>query len=215
MISDNPSELVFRYFPELLLDARKAKVEAAFVLYKQWNEKINVISRKDIDSFYEKHFLHALAIAKFIQFRPGTRVLDVGTGGGFPGIPLAIAFPDVHFHLVDSIAKKISVVQDVARELQLDNVVAECKRSETIGDKYDFVTSRAVAPSRELVGWNEKNISKLNKNAKLNGFLFLKGGDLAEEVKLQGYKATIVELKDYFSEPFFAEEKKLAYLTSF
>lgn len=190
-------------------------MEAAFSHYQQWNEKINVISRKDIESFYERHFLHALAIAKFIQFRPGTKVLDVGTGGGFPGIPLAIVFPEVHFHLVDSIAKKISVVQDVARELQLHNVVAECRRSETIEDKYDFVTSRAVAPSKELVIWNEKNVSKLNKNTKLNGFLFLKGGDLKEEVKLPGYKATVVELKEYFSEPFFAEEKKLVHLTRF
>jgi len=211
----HPSELVFRYFPELLLDERKERVEAAFQLYKSWNEKINVISRKDIDSFYERHFLHALAIAKFIEFRPGTKVLDVGTGGGFPGIPLAIVFPDVHFHLVDSIAKKISVVHDVAHALGLKNVKAECSRSESIREKYDFITSRAVAPARDLVLWNEKNISKLNKNQKLNGFLFLKGGDLSEEIKLPGYKASVIDLKDFFNEPFYAEEKKLVYLTSF
>jgi len=210
----HPSEVVFRYFPELLLDERKEKVESAFQLYKTWNDKINVISRKDIDSFYEKHFLHALAIAKFIQFRPGTKVLDVGTGGGFPGIPLAIVFPEVQFHLVDSIAKKISVVYDVAHALDLKNVKAECARSESIGEKYDFITSRAVAPTGDLVYWNEKNISKLNRNQKLNGFLFLKGGDLSEEIKVPGYKSSVVELKDFFNEPFFAEEKKLVYLTS-
>jgi len=212
---NKPSEIVFRYFPELLLDERKEKVEAAFQLYKTWNDKINVISRKDIDGFYEKHFLHALAIAKFIQFRPDTKVLDVGTGGGFPGIPLAIIFPDVHFHLVDSIAKKISVVHDVAHALDLRNVKAECTRSESLGEKYDFITSRAVAPASDLVYWNEKNISKLNRNQKLNGFLFLKGGDLSEEINLPGYKGSVIDIRDFFDEPFFAEEKKLVYLTNF
>jgi 16S rRNA (guanine527-N7)-methyltransferase len=153
-----------------------------------------------------------LAIAKYIQFRPGTKILDVGTGGGFPGIPLAIYFPEVEFHLVDSIAKKITVVTDVAKELHLANVKAECVRSETLVGKYDFVTSRAVAPSAELTGWNYKNISKLNKNKLLNGFIFLKGGDLTEELKLTRYTPKIQSLAEYFAEPYF-EEKKLIYLS--
>lgn len=214
MTSPVSPDAVFGYFPELLSEDKKEKVLQSFELYKEWNEKINLISRKDIDSFYEKHFLHSLAIAKFVQFRPGTSVLDIGTGGGFPGIPLAIFFPEVRFHLVDSIAKKIGVVYDIAKQLGLENVKAECTRCETLSEKYDFVMSRAVAPAEELIRWNAKNISKLNKNKILNGFLFLKGGDLKEETKISGYKTTIVDLKDYFSEPFFLEEKKLVYLTN-
>jgi len=185
------------------------------MLYKDWNEKINVISRKDIESFYEKHFLHSLAIAKFIQFKPGTQILDIGTGGGFPGIPLAILFPEVSFHLVDSIAKKISVVYDVAQKLGLTNVKAECLRSETLTEKYDFVTSRAVAPASSLIEWNKKNLSKKNKNNMPNGFLFLKGGNLSEELAQVDYKYEAVQLTDFFETPFFAEEKKLIYIHGF
>lgn len=207
------SDLVFKYFPELHSTEREKKVLDAFDLYKDWNTKINVISRKDFDSFYEKHFLHSLSIAKFIQFSPGSKILDIGTGGGFPGIPLAIFFPDVEFHLVDSIAKKIAVVADVAKQLDLSNVKAECIRCEELSDKYDFVTSRAVAPAQEIVNWNHKNVSKVHKNKVANGFIFLKGGDLAHELKISGYKAQVIPLTQYFEEPFFAEEKKLVYLS--
>jgi 16S rRNA (guanine527-N7)-methyltransferase len=208
----SPADIVFKYFPELLEDQRKEQVLRSFDLYKEWNDKINLISRKDIDSFYEKHFLHSLSIAKFVQFRPSTKILDVGTGGGFPGIPLAIYFPEVEFHLVDSIAKKIGVVYDVAQQLGLKNVKAECCRCETLDEKYDFVTSRAVAPTLQLAGWNVRNISKLNKNKILNGFILLKGGDLTEELAQTNFDPKIVQLSDYFDEPFFKEEKKLVYL---
>ncbi len=214
MTTTLPSDIIFHYFPQLGESEQREKVIRSFELYKAWNEKINVISRKDIEGFYEKHFLHSLAIAQFVSFRPGTKILDVGTGGGFPGIPLAILFPEVEFHLVDSIAKKISIVVDIAKELGLQNVKAECVRSESLSEKYDFVTSRAVAPASELVGWNFKNISKLNKNKILNGFLFLKGGDLFEELKAVKLKAQVLPLTTYFQEPFF-EEKKLVYLTAF
>jgi len=186
----------------------------SFELYKEWNEKINLISRKDIDSFYEKHFLHSLSIARYIKFEPGTSVLDIGTGGGFPGIPLAIYFPEVQFHLVDSIAKKIAVVADVAMRLKLDNVKAECIRCENLSEKYDFVTSRAVAPASELIAWNEKNISKTQQNSIKNGFLFIKGGDLKEELSVIKKNIKIVQLFEYFEEPFFAEGKKLVYIPS-
>ena len=182
------------------------------MLYKEWNEKINVISRKDIESFYEKHFLHSLAIAKFIKFKKGSQILDIGTGGGFPGIPLAIFFPEVQFHLVDSIAKKISVVVDIVQQLELDNVKAECLRCETLTEKYDFIVSRAVAPASELIEWNKSNLLIKNKNDVPNGFLFLKGGDLGEELKLVNKRNEVVNLTDYFKEPFFAEGKKLVYI---
>jgi 16S rRNA (guanine527-N7)-methyltransferase len=185
----------------------------SFELYKEWNEKINLISRKDIDSFYEKHFLHSLAIAKFIQFVPRTSILDIGTGGGFPGIPLAIYFPEVQFHLVDSIAKKIGVVADVVMRLGLSNVKAECTRCETLTEKYDFVMSRAVAPAADLLFWNEKNLSKTHKNTLKNGFIFLKGGDLKDELAVVKKNIKIVQLFEYFEEPFFAEEKKLIYIS--
>ncbi len=214
MTINSPSDIIFHYFPELLQDERKEKVLQSFELYKEWNEKINLISRKDIDSFYEKHFLHSLSIAKYIQFNPGTSVLDIGTGGGFPGIPLAIFFPEVNFHLVDSIAKKIGVVADVAIRLGLKNVKAECIRCEMLSEKYDFVTSRAVAPAAELIEWNKKNISKTNQNKIPNGFLFIKGGDLTEELSVVNKNFDIVRLTDYFSEPFFEEGKKLVYIPS-
>ncbi len=211
-VINHPSDIIFHYFPELSQDERKEKVIESFDLYKEWNEKINLISRKDIDSFYEKHFLHSLSIARFLKFVPGTVVLDVGTGGGFPGIPLAIFFPEVKFHLVDSIAKKIVAVHDVASRLHLSNVKAECVRCEILSEKYDFVMSRAVAPASELIAWNQKNISKTNRNEIPNGFLLLKGGDLRQEMAAVGKKKQIVPLNDYFNTPFFAEDKKLVYM---
>jgi len=211
-IIPHPSDIIFHYFPELSKNEMKERVLDSFALYKEWNEKINLISRKDIDSYFEKHFLHSLSIARFLKFVPGTVVLDVGTGGGFPGIPLAIFFPEVKFHLVDSIAKKVMVVQDVATRLHLSNVKVECVRSEILTEKYDFVMSRAVAPASDLIAWNQKNISKTNRNEVPNGFLLLKGGDLIKEMAAVGKKKQIISLTDYFNTPFFAEDKKLVYV---
>lgn len=180
-------------------------------IYAEWNEKINVISRKDIGSLYEKHVLHSLAIAKVIRFTPGTTILDVGTGGGFPGIPLAILFPEVSFHLVDSIGKKIKVVKAVAEALQLDNVVADQVRAEELKVKYDFVVSRAVTTLPEFVKWILKNISAIPKNSLPNGVLYLKGGDLTNELKPFGKRTVVYNLGDFFTEEFF-ETKKLVYL---
>lgn len=180
-------------------------------LYAEWNAQINVISRKDFSKFYERHVLHSLAIAKFIRFTPGTRVLDVGTGGGFPGIPLAILFPKVQFHLVDSIGKKIKVVNGVADSLRLMNVKAEQIRAEQLNDKYDFVVSRAVTRLPEFVKWIEKNISRKQKNALPNGILYLKGGNLTEEIALFKKNIFIQDLAEDFDEEFF-ETKKVVHL---
>ncbi len=179
--------------------------------YVEWNEKINVISRKDIGSLYEKHVLHSLSIARVIRFSGGTRILDVGTGGGFPGIPLAILFPEANFHLVDSVGKKIKVVQAVADALGLTNVVAEQVRAEHLTGKYDFVVSRAVTSLTEFVKWIRKNVSADHRNGMPNGILYLKGGDLAEELKPFGKRSVVYNLSDFFTEEFY-ETKKLVYL---
>ena len=202
--------LILKYFPKLD-EASIFRFEQLGPLYDEWNGKINVISRKDIGSLYEKHILHSLAIARVIRFNPGTSILDVGTGGGFPGIPLAILFPEVQFHLVDSIGKKIKVVSAVAEALGLTNVKAEQLRVESLKDKYDFVVSRAVTSFPEFVKWTRKNVSREQKNALPNGILYLKGGDLSEELKPFGRKAVVYPLSDYFSGEFF-ETKKLVYL---
>ena len=180
-------------------------------LYEEWNAQINVISRKDMDSFYIHHVLHSLAIAKVIRFRPGTTVLDVGTGGGFPGIPLALLFPDCRFHLVDSIGKKIKVVNEVVKALGLKNVVAEQKRAEELPNTYDFVVSRAVAPWEELFRWTHDLIHRDGQNALPNGWLLLKGGDLKEEFKSVRKKCIEHEIAGMFSEDFF-ETKKIIYV---
>lgn len=180
-------------------------------LYREWNSKINVISRKDIDELSIHHVLHSLAIAKFIRFLPGTTVLDVGTGGGFPGIPLAIMFPEVQFHLIDSIGKKIKVVQEIASALGLSNVNAQQKRAEELKSQYDFVVSRAVTSFPDFVAITRHLITKEQHNPIPNGILYLKGGDFADELKPFGRKAAVISLTEFYQEPFF-ETKKLIHL---
>ena len=179
-------------------------------LYQEWNAQINVISRKDMNDFYERHVIHALGIAKVIDFKPGARVLDVGTGGGFPGIPLAILFPETHFYLIDSIGKKIKVVHAVQESLGLKNVQASQLRAEDFKEKVDFVVSRAVAKMDSFVPWIQKNIRSTHKHNLKNGILYLKGGDLTEELA-SFPKAQEYDLNPFFSTPFF-ETKKVVYL---
>jgi len=199
------------YFPDL---TEKQIRQFAMLpdLYADWNEKINVISRKDIENINEKHVLHSLAIAKIIPFNAGTKILDVGTGGGFPGIPLAILFPDCEFHLVDSIAKKIKVVSEISKTLGLTNVKAEQARAETLKGKYDFVVSRAVTAFPEFLNWVKKNISNENRNQLPNGILYLKGGDLSEELRNFKRQITLFEISKFFAENFF-ETKKVVYFS--
>lgn len=203
------SEIILKYFPNLT-DQQKSQFQQLETLYKDWNEKINVISRKDIDEFYERHVLHSLGIAKIMEFADGTKVLDIGTGGGFPGIPLAILFPNVEFTLVDSIGKKITVVNAVAESLGLKNVKAYHERAEKIKDKFHFVVSRAVTQMPVFLSWLKGKFEKEQFNPKHNGVLYLKGGDLGEE--LAGIKCEIYNLKDQFEEEFF-DTKKVVYLS--
>ena len=203
------SEIILKYFPNLT-DQQKSQFQQLETLYKDWNEKINVISRKDIDEFYERHVLHSLGIAKIMEFADGTKVLDIGTGGGFPGIPLAILFPNVEFTLVDSIGKKITVVNAVAESLGLKNVKAYHERAEKIKDKFHFVVSRAVTQMPVFLRWLKGKFEKEQFNPKHNGVLYLKGGDLGEE--LAGIKCEIYHLKDQFQEEFF-DTKKVVYLS--
>lgn len=204
-----PADLVLKYFPDLTA-AQTDQFNRLEELYKEWNEKINVISRKDVDSLYEKHVLHSLGIAKVMAFTPGTKVLDIGTGGGFPGIPLAILFPEAHFTLIDSIGKKISVVTAVSESLELQNVQALHGRAEKLKDRYHFVVSRAVTQMPEFLRWLKGKFEKDQFNEKHNGILYLKGGDLSEE--LAGLRCEMFHLKHYFGEPFF-ETKKVVYLS--
>jgi len=202
-------ELILKYFPNLTED-QVEKFQKLKMLYQDWNLKINVVSRKDIDELYLRHVLHSLGIAKLIEFKSGTKILDVGTGGGFPGIPLAILFPDCNFHLVDSIAKKLKVVDEVVTGLDLSNVKTTHSRVEDINETYDFIVSRAVAAMPTFVHWVKGRIAKKQNNKLKNGILYLKGGDLTAE--LQNYKtATIYNLNDYFTEDFF-NTKKLVHL---
>jgi 16S rRNA (guanine527-N7)-methyltransferase len=203
-------ELIFKHFPNLT-EKQRDQFRQLQPLYEEWNSKINVISRKDMDSFYNKHVLHSLGIAKVYSFLPDQSVLDVGTGGGFPGIPLAIMFPETHFHLVDSIGKKIKVVEAVAEALGLDNVEAEQKRAEEIKYTYDFVVSRAVTHMQKFIPWIKGKIDKRNRDPlRLNGLLYLKGGDLAEE--LGPLKARLTSLNEHFEDEFF-QTKKVVYLS--
>ena len=202
-------ELILQYFPNITSEQKNQFAELE-VLYKDWNEKINVISRKDTDSLYEKHILHSLGIAKVMAFADNTKVLDIGTGGGFPGIPLAILFPNVQFTLVDSIGKKITVVKGVAESLGLKNVKAHHIRAEQLKEKFHFVVSRAVTQMPVFLTWLRGKFEKEQFNPKHNGVLYLKGGDLAEE--LAGLKAEIFNLKNYFDGEFF-DTKKVVYLS--
>jgi len=203
-------EIILKYFPGLT-SGQQEKLSMLGPLYHDWNEKINLISRKDIGGLYEKHILHSLSIAKIIRFSGGSRILDVGTGGGFPGIPLAIMFPEVSFHLIDSIGKKIHVVKTIADELKLENVEVEQIRAEIVKSKYDFVVSRAVTQLPEFVKWIGKNVSKVQRNAMPNGILYLKGGVQEEEIKPFKQRICLFNLSDYFSEPWF-ETKKVIYI---
>ena len=202
-------DIILKYFPNLS-EEQIGQFKLLEFLYKDWNSKINVISRKDIDELYLKHVLHALGIAKVINFKPKTRVLDVGTGGGFPGIPLAILFPDSSFHLVDSINKKLKVVNGITESIGITNVETTHDRVENIKGQYDFVVSRAVTRMPEFVSWIKDKISNKHRNSLKNGILYLKGGDLNEELK-HFTKAKCYDLKDYFEEDFF-ETKKVVYL---
>ncbi len=203
-------ELIDKYFPNLTADQRD-KFGQMGELYEYWNARVNVISRQDIDTLYERHVLHSLGIAKVQEFGPGTAILDVGTGGGFPGVPLAIMFPEAQFHLVDSIGKKIRVVQEVVNALKLDNVRAEQVRAEKLDDSYEFVVSRAVTRMAPFVGWVKKNISRNSFHDRRNGILYLKGGDLTEELSEIKEKPQVYALSDFFGEEFF-ETKKVVYV---
>ena len=196
------SEIVYQYFPDLS-QTKKDQFDALDELYRFWNARINLISRKDIDMLYLHHILHSLAIAKVISFLPGEKVLDVGTGGGFPGIPLAILFPDTDFHLVDSIGKKIKVVQEVALALGLKNVKATHARAEHIDEKFNFVVSRAVTKLSDFYPWVKGKFEKKSINTLQNGILYLKGGDLDQEIMESGLKAELIPLPDYFKEDYF------------
>jgi 16S rRNA (guanine527-N7)-methyltransferase len=201
--------LIQKYFPNLT-EIQFKQFEALQGLYEDWNTQINVISRKDIESLYLRHVLHSLSIAKLIQFQDGAKILDIGTGGGFPGIPLAILFPEVTFHLVDSINKKLKVVNGVAESLGLENVYTTHARAETIEGQYDFIISRAVTRMPEFVSWIKNKVAKKNTHAIKNGILYLKGGDLTEELKTYS-KVTLYDLSAFFEDDFF-ETKKIVHL---
>ncbi|WP_039052656.1 16S rRNA (guanine(527)-N(7))-methyltransferase RsmG [Sphingobacterium sp. T2] len=208
---DPTVDIIYKYFPKLT-ERQKEQFAQLEEVYPFWNDQINVISRKDIGSLYLKHVLHSLGIAKFVtELKPGTRILDVGTGGGFPGIPLAILFPEVQFHLVDSIGKKIKVVREVAAAIGLTNVEADHIRAEQLDYKYDYVVSRAVTRLAEFLPWVRNKFEKKDKNGIPNGILYLKGGDLTEEIKEAKVKAELHALSDYFEEDFF-DTKYVVYI---
>jgi 16S rRNA (guanine527-N7)-methyltransferase len=202
--------VIFNYFSGLTPKQRD-QFEKLDSLYCEWNDKINVISRKDIDNLFINHVLHSLAIAKVISFKPGASILDIGTGGGFPGIPLAILFPETQFHLVDSIGKKITVVKNVAEGIGLTNVVAEQKRAEELKTKYDFIVSRAVTRMKEFHGWVANKVKDKSVHSLDNGILYLKGGDLEEELDEMKTKYSLYNLPDYFEEDFF-QTKKIVFI---
>ncbi|MCB9224857.1 MAG: 16S rRNA (guanine(527)-N(7))-methyltransferase RsmG [Crocinitomicaceae bacterium] len=203
-------DIIYKYFPNLS-EEQKQQFEMLYDVYKEWNDQINVVSRKDFDQFYERHVLHSLGIAEVINFQPGTEILDVGTGGGFPGIPLAIMFPESNFFLVDSIGKKIKVVKGVIEALGLENAYAGQKRAEEVHQEFDFVVSRAVTQMSAFIPWVKDKFKQKGINGYPNGILYLKGGDLKEELKGINRYMEVIELSDYFKEPFF-ETKKVVYI---
>lgn len=207
---DTGLDNIFGYFPEIS-DRQKEQMAQLYPLYADWNSKINVISRKDIDNLYVHHILHSLGIAKVVKFREGTRIIDVGTGGGLPGIPLAIMFPECKFHLVDSIGKKIRVAQEIANALGLENVTLRHCRAEEEKDEFDFVVTRGVMPLVDLVKAIRKNIGREQKNSISNGILALKGGELGSEIAPMKNICTTWDLKDFFKEEFF-ETKKVVHV---
>ena len=206
-------DIILKYFSDFT-ETQLQQFAALDELYKDWNSKINVISRKDIDALYEKHVLHSLAIAAVTDFKPGTRIIDIGTGGGFPGIPLAIFFPEVKFHLADSIAKKLKVVEGVAEGIGLKNITTQHTRAEEIKNrKFDFVVSRAVAPIKELWKWGKPLIRKGNEQELQNGLICLKGGDLGNEISESGLRPRMIAIEDIFKEEYF-REKYLLHVTA-
>lgn len=203
-------DIILKYFPELT-ERQREQMAALLPLYEEWNAQINVISRKDMEHFYEHHVLHSLAIAKVIRFKPMCEILDVGTGGGFPGIPLSIFFPESRFTLIDSIGKKIKVVTDVIERLDLKNAKAQQIRAEQLEGEFDFVVSRAVTTLGEFVPWVKKKISSVQYHSLRNGILYLKGGDLTKELFPFRHKVKVTEISDFFSEEYF-DTKKVIYL---
>lgn len=203
-------DIILKYFPELT-ERQREQFAALLPLYEEWNAQINVISRKDMEHFYEHHVLHSLAIAKVMQFKPMCELLDVGTGGGFPGVPLAIMFPDSRFTLVDSIGKKIKVVSDVVDRLGLSNAKALQTRAEQLDGEYDFIVSRAVSTLGEFVPWVKNKVSKSQYHPLHNGILYLKGGDLTKELFPFRHKVKTWDISDFFEEEYF-ETKKVVYL---
>lgn len=203
-------DIILKYFPNLT-ERQKEQFAALPDLYGDWNSKINVISRKDMDNFMEHHVLHSLAIAKVLQFKTMAEVMDLGTGGGFPGIPLAIMFPDANFYLVDSIGKKIKVVQSVAESLRLKNVKAEQIRAEQVDRDFDFIVSRAVTDLSQFVGWVRGKLSDIHYHKLRNGIIYLKGGDLTEEIAPFKKKVHLYDISDFFEEEYF-ETKKVIYM---
>ena len=203
-------KIIYKYFPDLS-EIQKQQLEQLQELYNHWNTKINVVSRKDIDQLYLRHVLHSLSVVKFIPFTSDSEIMDAGTGGGFPGIPLAILFPDCRFHCVDSIGKKITVVKEVASAMGLENLSAEHQRMEKVDGTYDFVVSRAVAPSKKMYQWVHQKIKKEHKNSIENGLILLKGGDLTNEMEELGRGYIEKSLTEVFDEAFF-ETKKIVYV---
>lgn len=202
-------ELILKYFPELTAEQRQ-QMKALYGLYAEWNAKINVVSRKDFEQLYLRHVLHSLAIAKVCTFDAGARVLDVGCGGGFPSVPLAILFPEAQFTAADSIHKKIAVVEGIASAIRLKNLSPRCMRVETLTERYDYVVSRAVTAMPQFVEWVWNKIEKGQRGTLPNGILYLKGGDLAEELALTGRRWRLYDIAEFFDEPFF-ETKKVVY----
>jgi len=201
-------DVILKYFPEIT-SYQKEQFSALQSLYEDWNSKINVISRKDLENLYVRHVLHSLAIAKVNDFKPGTKILDVGTGGGFPGVPLAVLYPECKFHLVDSIGKKIKVVNSVSQAIGLKNISSSHKRAEEVKGKYDFVVSRAVTRLPAFINWVQNKFETRYENPKPNGILYLKGGDLEQEIKESNQIVDEYLVSDYFSEEFFLTKKVL------